>query len=830
MQIKHVITFLGISLLLFNSIVYSQDSERDYFTQLTEQSPRIDGILDDEAWKGLPEATDFLQTIPYNGKKATYPTSARITYDNTAIYVGAFMYDPNPDSILTGLAHRDANDSELNADLFIVELNPYNDDQMLFAFKLSASNVQVDERVTFNNWDKSWDGIWYSETHISDSGWSAEIKIPYSTLRIPNSEKQVWGLHLWRCIKRYEEWLSWNFVDEKVQGTVHQVGELHGIENIEPPVRLSVTPYFSVYGENSSSGTSSWLNETEDVVVNDVHSSSWTKAIKGGLDLKYGINESYTLDMMLIPDFGQVQSDDIVHNYTTVETYYNENRQFFTENTELFSRAGLFYSRRIGAQPKGYGGVMWGTAERGDSLIENPGEAQILNAIKVSGRSANGTAIGVLNAITANTFAEYIDTLGEKQKEKTQPFTNYNVLVVDQALKNNSFISIIRTNVRTPNWNYIANVTGTEFMFSNKKNSYNITGSGAVSEIISGEPETGYYTNLQVNKTSGNFRFHIHNQIYEDEYNPTDLGYLARNNIILSDISTEYNIIDPFWKILSLYNSLSVNHEALFNPQRFIMTEFHLSSNATFQNQFRLHIGAGLKPFGTYDYFEPRVPGWRYYEPESSYGGFSIGTDRRKTFSLSGELWRWQTHSDNMSTFIYGLSPSVRVNDRFVINGSYNGNLMKNSYGFETKTDENDTIIFARRDISEQTAVLAINYIFTSKMALSIRGRFYRNRIEKHDFYLLNKDGSVNKDYVMQHTWQHENRNNFNVDLIYTWQFAPGSELSVAWKNSINYDDDNVSRSYFGNLDRTWRTVQNNSLSIKMLYYLDYWNIKNSGK
>lgn len=150
---------------------------------------------------------------------------------------------------------------------------------------------------------------------------------------------------------------------------------MKGIENIKPPTRLSFSPYFSVYADKSSD------------------KSSFETNYRGGLDLKYGINESFTLDMMLIPDFGQVQSDDQVLNLSPFETKFDEKRQYFTEATELFNRGDIFYSKRIGSSPK-YRYDVEDNLEDNEIVVENPVEAKIINSTKISGRTSKGLGIG----------------------------------------------------------------------------------------------------------------------------------------------------------------------------------------------------------------------------------------------------------------------------------------------------------------------------------------------------------------------------------------------------------------------------------------------------
>ena len=315
----------------------------------TEYPPVIDGKLDDTIWLSADIADNFIQYSPYNGSPSKYRTEVRVLYDNSAIYIGAMMYDPNPDSIYKELGERDS-DYGLNADQFTIDISPYNDGINGATFKISVSGVQSDRPPRSSSGGRNaggggygggghgdtWDAVWQSSTSIVEDGWIAEIKIPYSALRFPKDEVQTWGINFWREVRRNREQSSWNYVDREIGATFNHLGEITQIRDIEPPLRLSFTPYLSGYLEQSPG----------------VSKPGFT--YNGGLDLKYGISESFTLDATLVPDFGQVQSDDQVLNLSPYEVRYNEKRPFFMEGTELFNKGNIFYSRRIGSSPKGY--------------------------------------------------------------------------------------------------------------------------------------------------------------------------------------------------------------------------------------------------------------------------------------------------------------------------------------------------------------------------------------------------------------------------------------------------------------------------------------------
>ena len=187
--------------------------------------------------------------------------------------------------------------------------------------------------------DFSWNAVWQSATTMNENEWHFEIFIPFSAIRFSNKNIQDWGLNVTRRRVKTGEQYMWNPVWPTVNGFLTQEGHWTGLENIKPPLRLQFSPYLSFY-------TNHYPSETE--------ASGWSQQINGGMDVKWGINQAFTLDATLIPDFGQVQSDNQVLNLTPFEVRFNENRPFFTEGIELFNKGNFFYSRRIGGTPVSY--------------------------------------------------------------------------------------------------------------------------------------------------------------------------------------------------------------------------------------------------------------------------------------------------------------------------------------------------------------------------------------------------------------------------------------------------------------------------------------------
>lgn len=410
-----------VAITLFCSVTLfaQKDSSfirKEYHTSFASSTPKIDALLDEDAWKGVKAINDFKQGWPVFDTLASQQTEVKIIYDNTAIYIAAKLFDASTDSICKQLGNRD---DDLNAGKFQILFDTYNKQQDAFAFTVSASGVQGDYRFL----DGNYNAVWESAVKITDDGWYAEIKIPYSALRFPNVEEQEWGLQITRNVTRNGEFSQWALEPRAVPNAQIYWGVLKEIKDIKAPIRLSVTPYLTTYMSHFPANVAGENNYAANVV--------------GGMDLKYGINESFTLDVSLLPDFSQVQSDNLVKNLGAFEIQYNEQRAFFQENTDLFGKADLFYSRRIGRRPTEYY-TIYNNLTEGDEVISNPNASKLLNIAKVSGRTEDGLGVGVLNAVLDNTYAIVRDSDGSERKVLTEPFSNYNITVFDKQLKNSS--------------------------------------------------------------------------------------------------------------------------------------------------------------------------------------------------------------------------------------------------------------------------------------------------------------------------------------------------------------------------------------------------------
>ena len=582
---KKILIYISLSLLL---ITGTWAQSKVYTIYPTQTAPKIDGQID-PLWDSLPAATGFIQYEPENGKPSSAKTVVKLTYTSKALYILGINYD-KPDKISAYLTPRDQTGQ---ADWFGIFIDPFNNGRIAYSFIVTAAGVQVDKKIIGTSQDYSWDAVWRSRVRKTSFGWVAEIKIPFNQLRFPNRPNQTWAINFVRNIQRKREISSWNFMNIKQQSQITQMGKIQGLRNLRQSLHLELYPYTSFYLEK-------WSDRTNPGTY-----------YNGGMDLKLSFKNNLTLDMMLIPDFGEVQSDDPVLNLSPYETYYAEKRQFFTEGTEIFKLGNIFYSRRIGARPSKYSQIS-SRLDKNEIIVNNPPATQIINATKLTGKTKSRLTYGVLNALTDNTYATIEDTVtGETRKILTEPLTNYNVIALSKDLSHGSYIGFINTNktILTQGY-YSADVSALELNLKDNSETYRFFMKASTSLIFpdkSPGSELGYAYSISLSKTKGNFKFGVSRSLSSDKYYINDMGYLPKNNIITHNAYISYYIYKPVWIIRSWKTIISFTHQSLFRNLSYIGTKIQISSYGTLKNLSSLGTRINLSPDKTFDYFEPRV-------------------------------------------------------------------------------------------------------------------------------------------------------------------------------------------------------------------------------
>jgi hypothetical protein len=491
---------------------------------------RLDGRLDEPAWREAEPATNFTQQRPDDGAPATQRTEVRVLFDDQAIYIGARMYDTEGrDGVRTRLVRRD---QWTESDWIELIFDTWHDHVGRTSFGVNPSGVKRDAGVASAWLDQSWDAVWDAATQVDDEGWSAELRIPWSQLRFSGDEDQVWGLQIFRTVSRLNEISMWSYWSQREAGGPSLFGHVEGLRVSGRPRRAEVLPYAVAQADRLKPGPEG-----------DPFYRQSRETGRVGADVKYRLNNSLTLNATVNPDFGQVEVDPAVVNLSAFETFFQERRPFFVEGGGVFgfgafncffcsntSNLSLFYTRRIGRAPQG-------ALPAGTEYADRPESSSILGAAKVTGRTRSGWTIGLLDAVTARETARTFAG-GEFGRQEVEPLTNYFVGRVKRDLLNGNLIlgaigtSVVR-DLRDPllaaRLPRHAEAMGLDWTWSWGNRTYQFMGSVAGSNVA-GDASAIH----RIQRSSARYfqrpdRGHGTNGVFSDAYDPeaTRLGGYA---------------------------------------------------------------------------------------------------------------------------------------------------------------------------------------------------------------------------------------------------------------------------------------------------------------
>ena len=353
-----------------------------------DEGPQLDGVLDEEVWATAVVIDEFVQQEPSEGDPATESTVVRMLYDARALYIGVEAFDSEPDGVIATEMRRDS-PRLLDEDNFQIILDTFHDSRSGYMFVTNPLGAKLEQQVAEEGesvWQNSganinvnWDGVWHVAARRTDDGWAAEIAIPMVTLRFPDAERQIWGINFMRNIRRKNEQVFWTPIPKAYSLTrVSLAGTLTGLGSATRGMDLRITPYVLAGGRQDRVGSSLDCSGFSDV----------------GLDVKYGLTSGLSLDLTVNTDFAQVEVDEQQVNLTRFPLFFPEKRDFFLENSSLFSvrtqgffdrLADLFFTRRIGLSDSG---------QPGQNFFVGRYSRDVLARSKVGGLIINKEAVG----------------------------------------------------------------------------------------------------------------------------------------------------------------------------------------------------------------------------------------------------------------------------------------------------------------------------------------------------------------------------------------------------------------------------------------------------
>lgn len=839
----HLLAFCTLSAFGQTDTVKSYQTNR-----VVSNPPKIDGRGDDAAWQ-LVEwgGGDFRQINPDAGAAASVQTYFKILYDESNLYVLFKNLDPEPDKIVKRMSRRDG----FEGDFVEINIDSYYDRRTAFSFTASVSGVKGDEYVSNNgdNWDASWDPIWYLATSVSDEGWYAEARIPLSQLRFADKPELTWGFQVTRRFFRKQERSTWKYIPPNSPGWVHLFGDLKGIKGIKPQKQLEIQPYVLAKSER--------FQKQE----GNPFATGKSSAIDFGLDAKIGITSDITLDLTVNPDFGQVEADPSQVNLSAFELFFQERRPFFIEGNNTldfpasaFNSNNLFYSRRIGRTPQGFANTDASGPDDVNEYVDVDGQSTILGAAKLTGKNKNGFSWGILESLTAPESAE-IDSLGVRRQYVVEPLTNYFVARAQQDInKGNTIVGGMFTStnrrIQQEHLKFLhrdAYSGGVDFVHNWRERKYFVSGKMLMSHV-SGTPASivntqrsserffqrpdNEYREVDPNRTSltgtggvflagkqsGKLVFNGGVSWLSPELELNDIGFLSQTDFISQWAWMQYRVVNPVGIFRAQRYNISQWAEWDFGRNA-LARGYNTNSHFEFTNLWNAGFGISKNDFSVSNADLRGGPALRYPGNKSFF--IYLSTDQRKKLAVSTESeWVWGDEHFSNSQYVEMQLRYRPINALDIsISPSFSHN--ENELQYVSTADEAGNPVYVVGAIDQTTirTTIRITYMMTPNLSLQFwgqpfgtEGRYDRyksitnpNAAEYAQRFVTLPSTSisvVDNNYWVDHNGDATNdfmfsRPDFNFgqlrsNLVLRWEYIPGSTFFLVWTQETNggfYDD-----------------------------------------
>lgn len=879
MKINCVTLFIGcIFLIILESNTNSQGIEKKiYHTAFTKKAPVIDGLMNDSCWNLVGWGAGFIQSQPAENKPPSQETAFKILYDNDNLYVFIRAYDKEANKISRIITKRD----NIDGDMVELDIDSYFDKQTAFAFVASASGSKADMAISQdgNNYDDSWNPVWFLKSSIDENGWSAEIKIPFSQLRFGKKDEQIWGFQITRQIYRLSERSTWQFIPKGSPGLVHLFAELQGINNIKPKRQIELMPYTSGRIER-------FAQQTGNPFMTGKSSS-----LSAGLDGKVAITNDLTLDFSINPDFGQVEADPSEVNLTAFETYFSERRPFFVEGKNIYQfqptntivignmyADNLFYSRRIGRAPE------YIPPTSSDEFLYMPQATTIIAASKLSGKTKKGLSIGIQECVTANENA-IIDSAGKKYHESVEPLTSYYVARVQQDFNKGEstlggMFTAVNRDITNPGLDYMhsaAYTGGIDFQQSWKERTWYLAGNTEFSNVR-GLPEaitntqmasahyfqrpdakylsvdssltslSGYGGTIKFGKSSKNrLQFETSLTVRSPGLEFNDIGYMRYSDVIHQGSWAGYYIRDPFAIFNNFY--LNTNYWLYWDfGGDLLSTNTNLNFNSQFKNRWVIN---GQFTRTSQNLSNTLLRGGPSFIMPGTYDmSLYLTTDQSKKLSLyaAGYIGLGDVHSYHANQLLAGafFRPLNAISISF--EPSYFIQHSKLQYVETTSYNGDPRYLLAELNQKTLSLTFRLNYTINPELTIEYygqpfisAGKYYNYKISTNthaDMFSerfqtfsssqisYDKSNSTygfdeNQDGIADYTLVNPDFNfqQFRSNLVIRWEYRPGSTIYLVWSQSRTNNLTDGTFVYGNDMRDLFNIVPYNVFLLKFSYW-----------
>ncbi|MFC1724326.1 DUF5916 domain-containing protein [candidate division KSB1 bacterium] len=625
MNRRIILVFCVLSIFIYG-ISFPQENVKSV-TAVRTGTPEIDGLFNDYEWVKGGKAEGFVQMEPVEGEPSTERTEAYFLYDDENLYVGIKCYAKEPDKIVKQITGRD---NQGSADWLEIHLDTFHDHRNAYLFVTTPGSAKCDGKYSEDGFteDWSWDGVWWVKTSVTDFGWVAEYKIPFSTLKFPKKENHTWGLNILRWISNKNEWTSWQPCKRDDRIKMSKDGHLEGLAGIKTGMNLELLPYFTSMAQKDRISSLKLKNE------NGIT----------GFDVNYGLTSNLTAVLTVNPDFAQIEADEDLINLTRYPLYLPEKRPFFTEGSSIFHTAGnfpnskLFYSRRI---------------------------SEPVYGLKMTGKIGNWN-LGVIHSLNDNDFGVKTKIENNEISENTKHQAFYNVIRMRKDVFSRSEVGFITMSKEySGGYNRIIGFDGT-FRF---KDNYIFFIEG-VKSYSPDVKKDNYSLLTELFYSTDLFSYTIDYLQQASDFIGNELGIYNYNNYRRAQISFGYSPRLEKIGIRQLNISNSIMGENFWDNKFFDKEKLSRSWSTfislTSMNYWRFMFGSN---FGKrYDRFDEIL-----YPSDSYQFNITNNHTSRINLSLSHTQGKYRTGY----SWSYNSAARLRSTDRLNVEFSYNKSLAK---------------------------------------------------------------------------------------------------------------------------------------------------------
>ncbi|MGH9345792.1 MAG: DUF5916 domain-containing protein [Vicinamibacterales bacterium] len=807
---------------------------------------RLDGELNDAAWQGAPAVVEFVQRDPNEGASASFRTEVRVLYSATGLYVGVRAFDPEPSRITGFLTRRDEPSS---SDWIRVLIDSYLDRRTAFEFAVNPMGVKQDSYwFNDNNSDRSWDAVWDVVVNRDAEGWRAEFHIPFSQLRFSTRTDGRVGFAVVREVARLNETATWPLLAKSASGYVSSFGDLTGLTGGRSQKRLEVVPYAVAQLATEPREEGNPLQNTAD------------PGASLGLDMKYAVTQALTFTGTVNPDFGQVEADPAVVNLSAFETFFSERRPFFVEGSGNFAFnidcndgqcTGLFYSRRIGRQPRGQPELP------DDGYSVQPLQSTIVGAGKLTGR-AGKFSVGAITAATQEETAR-VAIGSSRRDEVVEPFTFYSVGRARREFANQSSVGFMLTStnrrlVSSVDFLPSSAVTGgvdydwrigRRFSVSGFLAGSSVRGSA---EAIEGLQENnvhsfqrpdaehlevdpaatalnGYAGSASFGKIAGErVRFSSFVGFKSPGFDINDLGFQRRADERFESQWLQWRFDRPGRYVRSFRVNFNQWGGWNFDGERLFLGG-NVNAHWVFQNFWAIGSGLNLNASGFDDRATRGGPGARTNGPIGNW--FYLNTNDRRLVSFN---WSSFWNNDFNGSRFVEVWPSVTVRPASALSMQVGGRWAsnKNDAQWVENLDEDTAApryVFGRLKQSTVAATVRVNYTISPNLSLQLYGQPFVSA-GRYEHYKELVNGRAERHEDRYRPLAYDDSADFNVLSFRTtnvlrWEFKPGSTMFVVWQQGREEEGERGDFRFRRDFREVFSTPSSNTLLVKVAYWFN---------